>query len=447
LDAILGILARAGGASTQAGVEPLLIEGVYPPGPGAPTGVLLARFIAEHDAPPLVSFARLNPAANTTYLRQYIAIHAANRYRYYRNRSLEALLRSILEVPDYEWVRQLVEELIVSALTVTTIDFQDGLPLTVMGLRARSGDAQAAADLDSFKKELLTRAAQLSPGRGKSDSWAHYQRRAASLAEVYLLALDRRTEALELLQRARDLPKGFAGFNAASSLTLAESARLATPADSAVIDGCITAALGSAHRIQDYPFCFQMTCFVRTMQRHWPASRPLNVEDVVGRFVQDPQHLDFCPVFVVGEQYELRPTDDNTLPIPESVRNAKTLRDIATVCDCSEEGMALMNDSLPRGVALAPGTEVRFKDSEFTPLLAARLATEVLAIPMDANRRSALMQKLVPVAASSTTALDTVLSRLLLSAPSGGAIPGALLGLKVSPWEQDGTTPSEMILA
>ena len=185
LDTILGILARAGGIGTQTGVEPLLIEGVYPPGQGAVTGVVLARFIAEQDGPPLVSFARLNPAANTTYLRQYIAIHAANRYRYYRNRSLAALLNSILEVPDHEWVRQLVEELIVSALTVTTIDFQDGLPLTVRALRARAGDAQATAGLDAYRKDLFARSVQLSPDRGKSDSWAHYQRRAAALSNWF----------------------------------------------------------------------------------------------------------------------------------------------------------------------------------------------------------------------------------------------------------------------
>jgi len=443
LEAILAILARAGGVGNPTGVEPLMIE-VYPP--GTLTGAVLARFIAEHDGPPLVSFARLNPAANTTYLRQYIAIHAANRYRYYRNRSLAALLKSILEVPDHEWVRQLVEELIVSALTVTTIDFQDGLPLTVKALRARAGDAAAAAGLEAYRKELFARSDELSPGRGKSDSWAHYQRRAVALGEVYLTALDRRAEALELLQRARALPKGFAGFQAASSLTLAESLRLATPADTQGIDGCITSALGSAHRIQDYPFCFQMTCFVRTMQRHWPASLPLNVEDLVERFVAAPEHPEFCPVFVVGEQYELRPTDDNTLPIPGSVRNATTLRDIATVCECSEEELASINDSLPHGSALTPGTEVRFKDSEFTPLLAARLATEVLVSPMDAERRSTVIQKLVPLAASNTTALDTVLSRLLLSALPVGTIPAPLLGLRLSSWE-DGTTPSEMILA
>jgi hypothetical protein len=444
LETILAILARAGGVGSQTGVEPLLIEGVYPP--GAFTGAVLARFIAEHDGPPLVSFARLNPAANTTYLRQYIAIHAANRYRYYRNRSLVALLHSILGVPDHEWVRQLVEELIVSALTVTTVDFQDGLPLTVWALRARAGDGAAAASLEAYRQELFARSEQLSAERGKSDSWAHYQRRALALCEAYMTALDRPAEALRLLQHARTLPRGFGGFQAASSLTLAESMRLTVPADIAGIDNCITSALESAHRIQDYPFCFQMTCFVRTMQRHWPASKTLNVDDVVTRFVADPQHPEFCPVFVVGEQYEFRPNDENTLPIPHDVRNATTLAAVAKICECSEDGLALLNGSVPRGPDLPPGAEVRHKDPEFAPLLAARLAVEVLASPMDAERRSPLIQQLVPLAASNTTALDTVLSRLLLAAPAVGAIPAPLLGLKLSSWE-DGTTPSELILA
>ena len=338
---IAAILQRAGGTGAQTGVEPLLIEGVYPP--GVFTGAVLARFIAEQDGPPLVDFARLNPAVNTAYLRQYIAIHAANRYRYYRNRSLWALFEPILRVPDAQWVRQLVEELIVSALTITSFDFQDALPLTVQALQGSAGDSQAAASLEDFRQQLFRQAAELSPGRGKSDSWAHYQRRAAVLGVIYFSVMAQPQEALELLELARDLPKGFAGFRAKSSLTLAESFRLVKPGDTQQIDACVVSAMASAHRIQDYPFCFQMTSFVRAMQRRWLPSIPLDIGDVLRRFTEDPTHPEFCPVFVVGEKYEFRPDDDSSLPIPEAVRNVRTLRGIAEIWQCSPDTLALIN--------------------------------------------------------------------------------------------------------
>ena len=62
------------------------------------------------------------------------------------------------------------------------------------------------------------------------------------------------------------------------------------------------------------------------------------------------------------------------------------------------------------------GTAINVPDPELRPLLAARLAAEALAAPnLAAHERSALIRSLVPVAITAPTALDTVLSRLLLA--------------------------------
>src|SRR4029077_5452691 len=111
---------RAGGAETAEGLEPIdyhrHASGLTNDG---------SAFIADQDGPVLVAFAPLPPDSNTRYLERYIEIHAANRYRYYRNRSLWALLKSVLVFPDASWVRTIVEKIVAAALSVTQIDFEE----------------------------------------------------------------------------------------------------------------------------------------------------------------------------------------------------------------------------------------------------------------------------------------------------------------------------------
>jgi hypothetical protein len=77
---------------------------------------------------------------------------------------------------------------------------------------------------------------------------------------------------------------------------------------------------------------------------------------------------------------------------------------------------------------LPAGKTVDIPDPEFTPLLAARLAAEALTSPaLSARGRVELIQRLVPVAVSNPTALDLVLTRLVLAAlPSDPAMLGRL---------------------
>jgi hypothetical protein len=74
------------------------------------------------------------------------------------------------------------------------------------------------------------------------------------LAEVYALALDRPSDAAALLDLARQLPKGFAGFRAFSALNLADSIDLVLPSGpqrSQRLAAALESARAASHRIQD----------------------------------------------------------------------------------------------------------------------------------------------------------------------------------------------------
>ncbi len=394
------ILQRAGGAEGTVGIEPLYtVPGSSGTAEGGPA------FIAEADGPPLVAFARLNPAVNTEYLRQYIAIHAANRYRYYRNRSLWALLKPVLEYPEAAWVRSILEDLIRSALTVTPINFRESVPLALHALRARAGDDAAAQKLEQYRQGFLREAGLLSPERGKGDSWSHYHRRASFLAEVYAVAMGQPDEAAKLLELARGLAKGFAGFRAPSALTLAEASRIARPGDRSAADAALLSAQAASHRIQDYPFCLQTTAMVNAMRGRWWLPAGMDAAGAIQRFIADPGASEFSIVHRVGEKFEFRDPGPHTLPIPPHVLGANTLRALAEVYRRSPEALLDANPGSGWGLddALPAGTEVGIPDPEFIPLLAARLAAEAIGRP----NAPLLIQSLAPLAGSNATALDS----------------------------------------
>ena len=226
-DYISLILRRAGGSEGLEGLEPLRQD--------AEAG--RRGFLSTEDGPNLVDFASLNRKTNTAPLQSYISIHASNRYKHYRNASLWELLAPILtRVPDAAWVRERIEQVMVGALTENPIEFRDYVPLAV---RAMTG-----ADVEQYRLELIADAGRLSPDFGKNDSWSHYQRKASCLAEIYS-ALGNPQEAAALIDLARGLPKGFAGFRCFSALTLAEAAGVSTPVDKSLRE----AAFESARRL------------------------------------------------------------------------------------------------------------------------------------------------------------------------------------------------------
>ena len=416
LHLISAILQRAGGAEKLEGLAPLSAADLA-------SGTDATGFIAERDAPLLVAFALRDPGANTTYLEQYIDIHAANRYAHYRNRSLWMLLDAILQFPDRAWVQRLVQRTVTAALNGADVHFEGFVPLAIRGMRARAGDGDDAAALERARDSLVVAALALRPEEGRTDSWSHTHRSAAVLAEVFAVALDRAGEARDLLRLARELPKGFAGFRAASAMTLADSTSIAAPDDTVSRDAALTSATAASHRIQDHRFCLQMTAMVNALGR-WSNIPDADLPATIERFVADPQGAEFCAAHRIGEQFPYREEDQHyfqALPIPEQVRQAKTLGDVAAIFECDPQALIAVNGWIAEPdviltEALRPGDDVNIPNPDFVPILAARFAAAALVSRgLSPEARCHLLQCLVPMALPSATSLDTVMARLLLA--------------------------------
>jgi hypothetical protein len=99
---------------------------------------------------------------------------------------------------------------------------------------------------------------------------------------------------------------------------------------------------------------------------------------------------------------------------------AASLPELAAVYRTSLSSVQRLN----RGWKAGDRTEVRVPDAGFAPLMAARLAADVLAATdLSGAQRAGLIRKLVPEAAGNRTALDTVLARLTLAGrPRGSAL-------------------------
>jgi AAA ATPase domain/Trypsin-like peptidase domain len=422
------IVTRMGGSTDVSGFE--AVERLGRPSPGHDEG---RAYIAERDSPRLVAFATARPDPGAELLSDYVAIHAANPYREYRNRSLWAILSAACAHPDPTVARDLARQLVEAALAPPAVAFREGLNVTIAALKAAAGDAGAVARFEALKQEAVDATHRLFDRRWRSDSWGHHCRRLAVLAEAEAVALGRCERAAELLDRARQLPRGFAGFQSSASLRLAEAARICAPDDGTAGVDDVQAALESAHNVQDPPLCAQRTARVNAMrERWWPGPIP-NARAVLEGFAADPLAADFAPLHIVGEKYERRRRDAEMLSLPDSMLAAQTLEEVADVYQVPCAALQALNPT--------PGPQVHIRDSGFAPLVAARLAAEALVHPGIADdERGALIARLIPAAADSPTAADTVLSRLLLAErPADAGALDALGGLAPTDWLQEPT--------
>ena len=388
-------------------------------------------YLAQTDGPLLVKFAAQDEAEGTARLLAYVAIHAGYGYAEYRNRSLWHLLDAVLLHPRAEWIRDLVPHLAETALRGGGTEFQFGLPLAALILQVASGAAGAEAELADERYRARAVADGLSDGRGLGDSWGSHRRRFGVLAEGMAVVLDRQPDADALLTLARELPIGFAGFQAPACLTLAESHRICRPDDTASVDAMLDAALLAARNIQDERFCAKITARVNAMRRDWwgPGSAAgLDPAAVVARLTRDPGSAEFAAIHLVGEAYAGREEGPHRLPLSADLRAADTLAEIAWIYGRSPSDLLRLNPGPSAGERLANDVPVRVPDPGLAPLLAARLAAEAIVFPsLDAGQRVAMIRALVPVAAPNPTALDTVLARLLLVArPDDATALGAL---------------------
>ena len=222
-------------------------------------------------------------------------IHAANRHALYRNRSLWMLLQPILQFPDPQWVQRLVRRIATAAPTVTSVDFEELLPLGARGVRARHGDLVAARVSRTPGSASFREPRRCDRRKGRTDSRSHYQRRASSLAEVLAVAHDRRNEADDLLRPRTSAAERFRGLpRTIGPDALAESTRIARPDDGTARELALTSARAASHRIQDHRFCLQMTAMVNA---YGPDGRDMTAVDlpsVVERFLDNPVAAEFC---------------------------------------------------------------------------------------------------------------------------------------------------------
>jgi hypothetical protein len=150
--------------------------------------------------------------------------------------------------------------------------------------------------------------------------------------------------------------------------------------------------------------------------KRW-LNRDLNVQeltDTINRLTASPSDPEFASVHFIQDPYQFRDTGPGVLPIT-SAQMAGTLEQLVEVFQQPAVEFLRLNPQFALAQQIAPGTPVQVPDPGFSPLLAVHLAARVLADSSLATRREALVRVLVPVAAVNSTALDSVLSYLLMA--------------------------------
>ena len=431
------ISGRFGGEAPPSGLEPLNHEafqlaenidlrGVEGIGPmpidaqvmteGVDTPQL--AFVAIADGLNLVAFAadEANLAEGEQLMAQYIDLHASNGYVYYRNVSLWFLLDAVLRHPKDDWALPLVERIVTAALSGGEVSFREALPIAAKAIASKNGDAAATQWLADRNTQAQHEVAQLAPQRGQSDQWGRHKRTLSALAEAHTILGDH-AHVDGLLWTALTMPTGFAGFLTYAWLTLAESIRICRPTAADKIEQALNEAIAAAQNIQEEVFCLRSTARVNAfVERWWHPAAPFDPVDAARRLVDEPDHADFAACHIVRRRFDQRAQGSDNLPLREDVFAADTLAALATLYQRPLAEFERLNRHLwltPQSV-LAAETRVNVPDPEFAPLLAARLAAELVIAPITADDKVAAIQSLVPIAARNPTTLDTVLARLFL---------------------------------
>jgi len=380
----------------------------------------LAEMVAAHEevasqseleAPLLVSFALACPEPGDGIFGDYLRIHASNAYVTYRNRALWGILRSAVLHPDPDWVARVLTQLSGAALAGGNPEFAECLPNARWAVEAVADPADFFAECEGTIQSAL----ELSPERGEGDSWGAHKRRLAVKAECLALRLGNGLEAGRLLDVARQLRHGFAGFSGPAFLTVAESIALAGANG---FEDALAGAVGAAVNVQDPSFCARSTSRCRTIRDRWWPLVPLDLPLLIERFVREPGADEFAPVHKIGCDYDGRSDAPGSIPLPGWVTEARSLDDLSSVYQRAREEIEALNPEIDDPMAaIEIGAEVRVPDPEFAPILAAWLSAQVLADPvLITAERVALIQKLLPVAVGNPTVLDTILGRLCLAA-------------------------------
>jgi hypothetical protein len=378
------------------------------------------RLRAAREAGFLVTYARDDPERGDPLLDHYIALHAANSYVLYRNRSLWAILESVVLHPSQEWVLDRTKRVLQGSLVGSAPDFVEGLPLAVLAIQAAYGSQPAKERWQQIVGETAAEASAISSGRGR-DEWSHLKRRVAVLAEIEQ-AHGRGPDAQHLADLAASIDAGFAGYRAPASLTIAETL-FVTGSTWPTVAGQIEQALRAAHNCQDPVYCARTSARVNAMALWWTAPGDLagnqDPLDEAQQLAVNAASSRYGAVHIVGEEYTHRTPGKSMIELPDYFRGADNLSSLGEVVyQRPVVEFARLNPGIDVVEPLPPDTNVVVPDSEFAALLAARVAAELSArTDLDVSSRRLALQRLVTVAARNRTALDIVLTRLLLVDP------------------------------
>ncbi|MDD5266650.1 MAG: hypothetical protein PHO08_05925 [Methylococcales bacterium] len=377
----------------------------------------LRGYAAATDAPILVNLAREQDMEGTPLVDQYIDAHARYNYVEYRNRSLWFVLQAVLRHhPEQYWVKERLGRILKAALTEGNVDFREILPLTALLLLERASKRDARLTAEHSLATAIRGADELQSRRGADDSWGNHKRRLTGLMELYQLLLKNGSSANELLARILALPGGFAGFQAPAFLRLADALRACGINRPGLLEAVLEDALRSAHHIQDYHFCARVTARCNALKRwHQNALTGQELANTIRRLAALSGDAEFAADHLVHEPYQYREENDpDTLSIAEA-RGAENLEQLAEVFQRPAVEFRRLNPQYGLTQALDENTPIRVPDPGLAPLLAVHFAARALADDSLEEEHGELFRALVPFATRDPTALDSLLSYLLIA--------------------------------
>jgi hypothetical protein len=378
------------------------------------------RYLAELDGPYLVAYAAQDPGRGMDALRRYLSVYTNYNYSEYRFSTLWLLLGFVVELPrpdGGEWVREAVLGILTSALSGDSVEFEQGLPTAATALRAQAQDPAARTALLEQAGGLIDAATRLKPGREVqgSDIWAQHKRRLLASAQALGWLLGEDALAAQVLQEAMALAdSGFAGYQAPACLALAEAIEICYPGQpqaSPAIEQALEWAQRAAHNVQDPTFCARMTARVNAMRTHWWPG--FDIEERARHLAEGAYLPEFAGLHRVSHSYAGRRPD--ALQLPPWARDDGSFDSLQILYQRPRADFLRLNGN---DCPFHPGDPVAVPDPGFAPHLAARLAAATLAQagpwPLPPERLQ-LLRSLVPHALASPTALDAVLTRLVLA--------------------------------
>jgi hypothetical protein len=403
----------------QSQVNPSLMVAI----PGSATNTARNPDVGEHayaaraDAPLLVSLAAHEAVEGTKLFDDYVKAHAGYNYVVYRNASLCYVLDAAVRLcADDAWVRARLRGLLIAALTGGAVEFREMLPLTGRLLRSSRDPVTARTEFAGFCQLATQLAMQLQNERGRDDTWGDHKRRFTALIEHAALMFDYDPAIAGLRSEIHHLPEGFAGFQAPAFLRYADAVIACGNEPPGEREQALQRALEVAHHVQDYHFCARLTARCNALRRwHALALDGPALAATIEELARAPELPKFAADHVVGEMYEHREKDSEQRLSIAPASAANTLELLAEVFQREVTDFQRLNPGQDSNKPLLAGTQVNVPDPGLAPLLATHFAARVLADGSLDGSKPMLIRSLVATAAANPTALDTLLSYLLIA--------------------------------